>query len=382
MLHRSERAAARAIAASVAVIGWTYAGYPVALKALAGQARRKLLPASLPTVTVLIPAFNEERFIAKKVLNSLSLDYPEDLVDVLVVDDGSTDATAELARQEGARVVTVTDRGGKSNAINVGMRSATGDIVVLTDANGSLSDDAIRAIVAEFDHPDVAVVSGAKAPQGAGARGGGEKAYWRYENSLKEAEGRLGCTVGADGGIYAVRRCHWRPIPVGTLGDDFEIPLMALSNGLRVGHTSAARATEMVSNSVRDEFERRTRISAGIWQGIVRHPELVNPRRGRVALAFISHRVLRTAVVPLSLPLVFAATVFLARRQRWARWFLALQATAMAAAAGGGAMDHRALSVPYQFGVTNVGALRGAMRFFRGRQATTWKRASRGDWVA
>jgi poly-beta-1,6-N-acetyl-D-glucosamine synthase len=365
----------------LSLLAWTYAGYPAVITALARRRQRVERPGWEPTVTVLIPAYNEAEFIAKKVRNSRQLDYPADRLQILVVDDGSDDGTAELARSEGAQVVSVSPRRGKSNGINVGMGHATGELVVLTDANGSLDPGSIRGLVAEFADDRVAVVSGAKVPEGTGAHGGGEEAYWRYENMLKSAEGRLGCTVGADGGVYAVRRRTFAPLPSGTLGDDFIVPLAALSHGWRVAHTDKARAREQTSLSVRDEFERRTRISAGIWQGLVEHRRLLHPSRGLVSLALGTHRGLRTVVIPVSLPVVTVATASLARRSGLARVVLTGELLGWTGAVAGAVGDARVFALPYQFAMTNAAALRGGLRFFSRRQATTWKRTSRGQWT-
>jgi poly-beta-1,6-N-acetyl-D-glucosamine synthase len=368
------------VVGGLSLLVWTYAGYPLTV-AVAARRRRAVQAGPLPTVTVLIPAYNEAEFIAKKVRNTREIDYPADLVQILVVNDGSDDGTAELARAEGAEVIDVNPRRGKSNGINFGMSQATGDIVVLTDANGSVDAGSLRAIAGAFADPAVAVVSGAKVPEGTGAHGGGEQAYWRYENFVKTAEGRLGCTVGADGGIYAVRRTTFTPLPAGTLGDDFIVPLSALSAGWKVTHTDQARARESTSNSVADEFERRTRISAGIWQGLLTHRSLLHPRNGWVAIALGTHRGLRTVVVPPSLPIVTVATASLARRSKVAKFLLAAQLLGWGGATAGAATDSRAFALPYQFAMTNVAAMRGGLRFFRRRQATTWKRTSRGQWT-
>ena len=379
----------RAASFDMAVIGtglgagaWTYVGYPVLMAVLArGRRREELDDANLPTITVLVPAFNEEAFIADKIRDCQALDYPITKMEILVVDDGSTDKTAFIAADEGAEVLSVPTRGGKANALNFGVANANGQIVVFSDANGSLNPGALRAIAREFADPNVAVVSGAKVPRGPGARGGGEKFYWRYENWLKENEGRLGITVGADGGIYAVRRTEFLPIPPGTLGDDLEVPLSALGRGWKVTHTSEARATEEVSLSVHDEFERRTRISAGVWQGLSRHRGLLSPDKGLLSVAFATHRGLRTVVVPIMIPLTVLASARAARHRRTARTLFILEAAVLGAAATGAVRDHRAVAVPFQFMLTNVAALRGGLRYARRAQSVNWKRSSRGNWT-
>lgn len=369
----------------------THVGYPVAAHVVARAARRARRddPAATasadrqPTVTVLIPAYNEARFIAQKIRDTAALDYPADRLEVLVVDDGSTDGTAERAMSvphPSLRVVTISSRGGKSAAINQGMQLARGHIVVLTDANGSLEPGSVRAIVRCFDRPDVAVVSGRKLPVGEGAHGAGESLYWRFESALKDAEGTVGRVVGADGGIFAVRREHFRPIPQGVFADDYWIPIDALSRGLLVRQANDAAVYERTSTSKRDDFERRQRIAAGIWQVSLDNLGLLHPRHGWTAVAFGGHRVLRSIVVPPLLPVILVASARAARHRRLGRWLLAPQVVAYTAATVGAVSNNKGCAAPYQFAMTNAAALGGAYRHIRRRQSGLWTRTERGDW--
>ncbi|WP_420116503.1 glycosyltransferase family 2 protein [Micromonospora sp.] len=335
-------------------------------------------------VTVLVPAHNEAAFIARKIADSLAQDYPADRLEILVVDDGSADGTAEQAARCGdprVRVVQQSERQGKSAALNRGVREARGEIVVCTDANGSLAPASVRAVVAAFDHPDVAVVSGRKLPIGDGAHGGGESAYWRYESALKGFEGRLGTVVGADGGIFAVRRSLFRDIPPGIFADDFWIPIDALSRGYRVRQANDACAFERTSKSKRDDFERRQRIAAGIWQVSLRHLHLADPRRGWTAVAFTWHRLMRSIAVPIALPVILVTSWLSARSgNRVSRALLAAQAAAYTAAAAGAMANAKPFAVPYQFAMSNVAALGGGYRHLTRRQTGLWKQTARGDW--
>ncbi len=338
-----------------------------------------------PLVTVVIPAFNEAPFIARKIQDTLAQAYPVDRLEILVVDDGSTDGTADAALAAGGgrhvRVVTQPTRGGKSAGLNRGVEEAAGEYVVFSDANGSLSPGSLEAIVEAFDDPRVAVVSGRKMPVGTGAHGVGESMYWKFEAALKEAEGVFGAVVGADGGIYAVRRSAYRPIPPDVYGDDYWIPIDALSRGLLVRHAMGASATEAVSRSKRDDFERRARIAAGVWQGSLRHLRLARPANGWIAVAFVSHRLLRSIVVPLLLPVVLVTAWRAGRRGRGLMHYLATgQLVAWSAAGAGAVLDSRVLAVPYQFGMANVAAIFGGYRHLRRRQTGLWRRTERGDW--
>jgi cellulose synthase/poly-beta-1,6-N-acetylglucosamine synthase-like glycosyltransferase len=334
-------------------------------------------------MTVVIPAYNEADVIAQKIDDTLAQDYPPERFSIFVVDDGSTDATASIARDKGVSVFGGTDRAGKWDAINRAMSFASSTVVCLTDANGSLAPGSLRAVGTAFAADDVAVVSGTKHAVGAGgAYGAGESAYWRLENGLKEAESSFGCAMGADGGIYAVRRAHFRPIPPCTIADDLEVPFAALERGLKVVHVSAAAAYEEVSQSTADEFERRTRVAAGVWQAIVRHCRLADPRRGPVAIAFVSHRVLRTVVVPFALVVAWIGCAALAPQSRLARIAFALQSAGWGGAAIGTVVESKVFGIPLQFALANLASIRGGCRYMTGQQPTSWRRTQRGRWIA
>ncbi|MGI4895627.1 MAG: glycosyltransferase family 2 protein [Janthinobacterium lividum] len=383
----ARRTSTRIALGCLAVAAYTHVGYPVFMR----LAARRRVPGStgselsLPTLTVVIPAHNEQAFIGRKIEDTLAQDYPRHLLEILVVDDGSEDETADVVRAatpNGAplRLVRQNPRGGKSSALNRGVSEAGGEIIVFTDANGSLLPGSLRAIVAPFGDPRVAVVSGAKKPVGTGAHGEGESAYWRLESGLKTAESVFGAVVGADGGIFAVRRATYQPIPPGVYADDYWIPLAALEKGHRVAHVSQACALEAVSLTKKDDFERRARISAGIWHGSVAKARLADPRRGWVSLAFVSHRCLRTGVVPPLLVVAFCASARAARHSAPMRLLFSAQLVSWLAAGVGAKTDHKLLALPYQFALVNVAALRGGLRQLLGRQSGLWKQTSRGGW--
>lgn len=381
----ADRAAALTWAA-VAAAAWTHLGYPLLMRRAAAGGTGPTVACdrqdgALPAVTVLVAALDEEQVIGEKVRDCLAQDYPSALLEVLVVADGSTDRTAELARAAGARVLTASVAAGKSAAVNRGVLAATGELVCLTDANCSLSPGALRALATAAADPRVAVVSGAKVVVGAGSHGSGEGLYWRLESVVKAGESRYGCVMGAPGEVCAVRRSTFRPIPPGVLNDDYHLVCDALLRGHRVAYAPAARAVETVSARAADEMERRTRIAAGTWQTSLRHLRLADPRRGMTALAFGSHRLLRNHVVPLLLPGLLATSAAAASRHRTARWLLAAQVLGYGAGAAGWVTGRPALGAPTQFLLTNAAAVRGAARLAARRQPTVWRRAARGPWV-
>jgi cellulose synthase/poly-beta-1,6-N-acetylglucosamine synthase-like glycosyltransferase len=241
---------------------------------------------------------------------------------------------------------------------------------------------ALRALVEPFADASVGVVSGAKVVRGPGARGGGEGLYWRLEAFLKDSESAFGATMGAPGEICGLRRAAFRPIPPQVINDDYHVTCDALVRGWRVRYAEGARAVEAVSAAVGDEFERRTRIAAGTWQTTLMHLRLAHPRRGWTAVAFVSHRVLRSMVVPLLLPPLAVGSAIAARSSRSARVVFIGQAGAYGLAALGALVDQRITAVPYQFALTNIATLRGGARLATRRQQPMWRRVARGEWTS
>ena len=380
------RAAVCGLLVGFAVVAYTHVGYPLVL-GLAAQRRRRRAMATphavdLPSLTVVIAARDEEQVIAEKLRDVLSQDYPADRLEVVVVADGSSDRTAEVAARLGARVLHAPMAAGKSAAVNRGVAVARGRLVCLTDANCALAPGALRALVEPFMRdPSVAVVSGEKVVVGGGARGAGEGLYWRLESHVKRAESEFGVVVGAPGEICGLRRAHFRPIPTHVINDDYHVSCDALARGLKVAYAPGARAVETVSASLRDEFARRTRIAAGTWQTTFAYLTLADPRRGVVAVAFVSHRVLRSIVVPALLPLLLGASAAPCRRSRVAAVLLSAQSTFYGLAVAGFFTDTRATAIPCQFLLTNVASLHGGFRHFARRQPPMWEKVQRGPWV-
>lgn len=369
------------LAAGFATVAYAYAGYPLLVTALARR-RGGERPAGagrdpLPSMSVVVCAFDEAGVIAQKLDDVTAQGYPDDRLEVIVVADGSQDATPQIAADKGVKVLFDPVRAGKSAAVNRGIAAATGEIVCLTDANCLLAAGALRALARAFDDPRVAIVGGAKQVHGDGARGAGEGLYWRVESYVREQESKFGATLSAPGEIFAIRRRVAGRVPPGVICDDYHLLCDALSRGHRALYEREAVAREEVSLSVAEELERRTRMAAGTWQTTLAHLRLADPRRGFVALAFISHRVLRNLVVPVLLPLLWAGCLVAGRRHRAARLLFDLQCAVYAAAAAGAVRDERLFAAPFQFALVNVATLRGAFRFLTRRQPATWKRARR-----
>ncbi len=373
---------------SLGLLALSYVGYPLALVAIdavrqlhgnvrrlrRGVDRRRTRELPLPpSVSMVVAAHDEEAVLGQKIDNCLGLDYPRDRLEVLVGSDGSTDRTEEIARSYAFRGVILSSapRAGKASVLNRLVPRAKGEIVVLSDANTFLARDALRRLLAHFEDPSVGAVCGQLRLGGARE----ESAYWLYESVVKLYEGKLGCVLGANGGIYALRRRLYRPVPAQTITDDFVIPMRLLAAGHRVVYEPAAVAFEE-AGPTSAEFKRRARIGAGNLQALPLLPALWRaPRRG-LALAFVAHKLVRW-LGPLLLALALAGSLALWTSPLF-RALLILQLAFYAAALWGsrprrGAAG-RLCQLAHHFVAMNAALAVGAWRHLRHAQSAAWER--------
>jgi cellulose synthase/poly-beta-1,6-N-acetylglucosamine synthase-like glycosyltransferase len=262
-----------------------------------------------PSVTLIVPAYDEEEVIAAKVANALALDYPRELLRIVVASDGSGDATAERARAAGADLVLELPPGGKVAALNAAAEQATGDLLAFSDANSAWAPDALRRLLEPFADPSVGYVCGQVRFVDAGGDNL-EGAYWRYEMAVRRMESALGGITAGNGAIYAVRRDAYLPLaPSGS--HDLSFPFELAKRGLRSLYAPAARAEEKMVPTMEGEFARKRRMMVGLWD-IVVGEGMVSPRGYPPLFAFelASHRLLRYLSPALHL-VVLAANVAL-----------------------------------------------------------------------
>jgi cellulose synthase/poly-beta-1,6-N-acetylglucosamine synthase-like glycosyltransferase len=364
------------------LIALTYVGYPAAIALLAAVRPRPVQRASVrPRVTLLVVAFNEASTLPRKLENCLGLDYPPDLLDIVVASDGSTDGTDEIAAgfaRRGITGVAFPRRRGKPSVLNDVIPRCRGDVVVLSDARQLYEPGAVMALVENFADPTVGAASGElrlRESAGASAVGHGVGIYWRYEKLIRECESRFDSSVGATGAIYAIRRRLFEPIPPDTLVDDVLIPLRIARQGHRVIFEARARAFDRVAQAPGQEFARKVRTIAGTLRLFADERWLWNPRQNRLWLQTLCHKLLRVAG-PLLLAAAFAASAALAVSGGWYALALAGQVAFYGAALLGarrGAPGRWWVSAPYAFCLLNAAALVGIARFVAGTQAVTWR---------
>lgn len=392
----------------LSIVVYTYIGYGILITILV-KIKTMVLPAArpgderpyLPRVTLVIAAYNEMGCLRAKLNNSLQLDYPAGYLQLLFVtegsDDGSTAYLESLAEGGDTRISVLggTERRGKVAAMNRAMEHVRTPIVVFSDANTHLNPAAVRNLVRHFADPDIGAVAGEKRIQTAtneAATGAGESLYWRYESYLKRQDAQLRTVVGAAGELFALQTDLYEPVETDTLLDDFIISLRIAGRGYRVQYEPEAYALERPSFSIDEEMKRKVRIAAGGFQSIVRLLPLLNPfRHGWLTFEYVSHRVLRWAVTPFCLPLIWLANLALLLPLQpvsfpylfWMAFFLG-QCLFYGAAWLGYRLEHRqlrvkALFVPFYFTFMNVCAILGFLRYWRGNTSGIWEKARRAD---
>lgn len=384
----------------VSFIAYTYAGYPLLLALLARlRPERRFVEEPPPSMTLLIAAHNEESVIAGKLENSLSLNYPQASLQILVAADGSDDRTADVVRGYHARGVELTYqplRQGKARAINQALSKVRGDIVVFSDANNLYDQETLRELVKPFSNSRVGAATGAKIVlQDDGDLGESEGLYWRYESFIKDQETRLSSCTAAAGEILAVRRELIDALPEETINDDFYLIMRVIRKGFDVIYVPTARSLERVSASPGEEVARRARIVAGRYQAMRSAGRLLPLDRPLVLWQILSHKFFRP-LVPLAMIGAFLSNLtsvmgfqknLLARprwRQRTGVLLLYLQL-----AFYGFALSARWVAFPGRLGKmfylpaflvdSNWAAIVGLVRFVRGSQPSRWRRVGRRD---
>lgn len=284
------------------LVTWTLFGFPLVLAWRAS--RRPAVVASHPSVsdweppsvTAVIPVHNGEMFLAVKLDSLLASDYPADRLDVIVLSDGSTDATdaiaAEYALRGRVRFIRLP-KGGKAAALSVAFPLVESDIVLLTDVRQVLKPDCVRQLVRNFDDRSVGVVSGTlKIRSGETTGEATTGLYWRYESWIRENLSRIDSVLGATGPIYAMRRSLVRSLPAGCILDDMWLPMQAVLEGHRAILTRDAIAWDFPT-SLKSEFGRKVRTQAGLYQLMALEPRLLHPLRNRLFWSFVNLKLAR-----------------------------------------------------------------------------------------
>ncbi|MDE2213828.1 MAG: glycosyltransferase family 2 protein [Candidatus Omnitrophica bacterium] len=339
----------------------------------------------LPTVSVIIAAYNEEAVIEQRMENCLVSTYPPELLEVIIASDGSTDKTNEIVRryeERGIKLYAFKQRRGKVNVLNEVVAKARGEILVFSDANAMFARDAITKIVRHFQDSMVGCVCGSlhfiKADESETIEL--EGFYWKFETFLKRVEGKLGACLGANGAIFAVRKNLFYCCPPDTIVEDFVISMKVLEKGFKALYDPQAVAFEHTAKKIIQEKQRRVRIGAGDYQALTMLWPMLDPRKGFGSVAFWSHKVLRWCV-PFFLFIALAANIVLALHFPYGV-LLAMQLVFYGCALIGQILSRREKKVKifnlcYYFVSMNLALFLGFLRFVSGTQKVTWDRTQR-----
>lgn len=355
------------------VIAYAFAGFPLTMLLLVRTFGRRDMArpvAYWPGVTIVVSAFNEEAVITAKIANFEKLVYPPERLEMLIVSDGSTDATAEIVRSCGngrVRLIEQPENLGKTRALNRAAEETGNDILVFTDANSMFDPHAVTRLAERFADPEVGLVSGHSEYEG----GGGGGAYRRYEDMLKSLESRLWGIVGADGAIYAMRREMYTPLEPQFI-NDFLHPIQTVMRGYRAVQEPDAICREPFSVGV-DEMGRQTRIMTQSWVVVLsQFMPLLRAGKAGFLWQLIMHKLLRWLCLPL-MGVCLAANLALL-----GQWWLYDAAFAVQVAFYGSAALFRwrgrgVGSLSYGFIVLHVAPILGLGQYMRGERYLLWK---------
>lgn len=362
---------------------YVYLLFPLLVRFLASRFGAVAHEADLPlSVSIIVTAYNEEKGILAKLENLLALEYPRDLLDIIVASDASSDATDQLVSgcgSERVHLLRVEGRRGKTNCQNMAAAIAQGEILVFTDATTRLDAHALRALIRRFHQADVGCVAGRLMYESrtANVTGQGGEAYWDYEIKLRIAESALGSLVGVSGCLYAVRRSAYRAINPGLISD-FVISMKMREQSLRTVLAPDAICYEETLNRGSQEMSMRVRVAIRSINALICERRFLNPWRfGLFAWELWSHKLLRYASPFLWLIALSANLALLPKNSLYVVLF-ACQAAVILAGVVGFLLQSRLaklgiLSRPYYFLLTNIASFLAALRYARGERMVTWK---------
>lgn len=380
---------------SLFIVFYTFIGYGILLYVLVkfrrlikGKRNVSFDLDKLPTCTLIVAAYNEAAILDKKIANTLALKYPFDKINFLFVTDGSSDnSQAVVEKYKTVQLMHLPERKGKIHAMHRAMQQVKTDIVIFTDANTFLNEDALINIARHYEDDTVGAVAGEKRVmiEASADATAGEGFYWKYESALKKWDSELYSVVGAAGELFSIRTNLYQPIPSDTVLDDFMISLRIAEKGYRIIYEPQAYAMETASANITEELKRKIRIAAGGIQSVLRLKSLLNPfRNGALSFQYISHRVLRWTVTPFLMIAAFIISGIIAftTHEKLYNVLFLVQVLFYLFAFMGWVVEKRKLKIkllfiPYYFCVMNYAVLAGIHRYTFGAQSVIWEKAKR-----
>lgn len=340
----------------------------------------------LPDIAVLIAAYNEEDIISEKLINTLSLNYPQDKLKIYVISDGSNDKTNEIVNAfKNVNLLWQSDRKGKTAAINRAMPHIKEAITVFTDANVMVNPDALLEIAKHYQNEKIGGVSGEKRVNSneATSAAATEGIYWKYESFLKNQDAQLSSLVGAAGELFSIRTKLFTALPIDTLLDDFMISMNIIKKGYKIAYEPNAFASENPSLNINEEYKRKVRISAGGLQSVLRLLDILNPFRfGILSFQYFFHRFSRWIISPILIILAFLTNMYLLEYSFIYTAIFLIQVLFHFAAIAGWFFERKhirikLLFIPYYFDFMHYCIIAGWLKYLTGNQNAAWQKATR-----
>ena len=370
---------------SLALLIYVYAGFPLLVAAAGILRKRNIRKREItPKLSLIIAAYNEEDGIGEKLNTLLKADYPSEALEIIVASDGSDDGTESIVSEyesKGVRLLSLPRRG-KIYALNDAVASATGEILVFTDANSILELDALKKLARNFADPDVGGVCGCmkyRKRNQLDSSNRGEILYWFYELWLKQKETQTGSIVSASGAFYAIRRELYQLPPNAGMTDDFIISTAVIEQGSRLVFESDACVWEETAPSTEAEFGRKIRLmTRGLW-AVYQRRKLLNPfRYGFYSILLFSHKILRRCT-PIFLILMLISNLFIMPvKSLYFSTFYSQVAFYVLAAIGYAIRDiplgkFKIFYIPFYYCLANAAALVAITKFIGGKRIELWQ---------
>lgn len=302
---------------SLLILGYTYIGYPLIIYSLGRFFEKKPEQRDeyQPMVSVILAAQNEEKNISRKIENLQALDYPKEKLELIIVNNGSSDKTKQCVEAfPNVRLLELWPAQGKSAALNLGVSKAKGELLLFCDARQEISKDSVRHLVKSFADPKVGANSGELVLSGSKGPG----IYWKYERIIRKAEGRFDSVVGATGALYMLRRELFQTIPPRCILDDVYTPMQIVLKGYRVLFEPQAKVFDQ-ETELKHEFQRKARTLTGNFQLLEQLP-LLHPLKNRLFIQFLSHKLFRL-LCPYALLTLLTSNLLLTFRQIHPTWW-------------------------------------------------------------
>ena len=380
---------------SLFIVTYTFVGYGfllfflIKLKRLFVKKRVFNNDIEFPTVTILVAAYNEEDIIQEKVKNTLELDYPKEKLQIIFITDGSSDSTPERIKPYSEIFLMHENiRTGKMAAIKRAIPQVKNEVIVFTDANTFLNQQAIKQLVKHYQNEKVGAVAGEKrimVEELADASSAGEGFYWKYESYLKKWDYELYSNVGAAGELFSIRAKLYQPVESDSIIDDHMIAMRIAENGYIIAYEAEAYAMETASANTKEELKRKIRIAAGGLQSTLRLKKAANPFYYPIlTFQYISHRVLRWTITPFLLIAAFILNIFIVLNTDIILYDILLIAQIIfyLLSLAGWFFESKNIKIkvffiPYYFCVMNYAVIAGIFRYIGKNQSAAWEKSKR-----